>query len=400
MATLVNAQDEAGDTPLNIAGRANTRLVPQLIELGANQWIANNSGLRPADYGVGADLVGSARRRGEVGAGGVAPRAVTGDATRQLGGEGDDQGLDAQGVRQKRKTEVLHAAIQEIAGILTSSIDEYAKELALKTRDKQAETRRWHDKIRESARQRQIEQKALEDLNKKHRRRIELERRIRNLENAMGELKGSRKKDGNGGAKFDVDVDLGNDGKGPWKIGDAERSLGIELERFKELFPDALAAAPVLSATINAQTQQPPPPDPMSIQPQPSADAQIEEVSHPAITKFTDDDSSAPMRPTLFTPEQFKYLTSLPSPRSLRRTLAAYNSNNDSLDGEIEDLKAKNTALGETYRRIVMACTGWTAKQVDEAAEGLTECVKEINESPVPEEEAIEILMRERGQDW
>ena len=66
----------------------------------------------------------------------------------------------------------------------------------------------------------------------------------------------------------------------------------------------------------------------------------------------------------------------------------------------VDSLKAKNAVLGQNYRRMVMACTGWTAEQVDEAAEGLTQCVKELNDNPVPEDEAIEILMRDRGQDW
>lgn len=57
MSEIVNLRDEQGDTALNIAGRARTVLVPQLLEVGANPQIPNNTGLRPADYGVGVDMV-------------------------------------------------------------------------------------------------------------------------------------------------------------------------------------------------------------------------------------------------------------------------------------------------------------------------------------------------------
>jgi ankyrin repeat protein len=54
---LVNLRDDQGDTALNIAGRARSVLVPQLLEVGADPYVANHTGLRPADYGVGVDMV-------------------------------------------------------------------------------------------------------------------------------------------------------------------------------------------------------------------------------------------------------------------------------------------------------------------------------------------------------
>lgn len=54
---LVNLRDDQGDTALNIAGRARSVLVPQLLEVGADPQIPNHTGLRPADYGVGVDMV-------------------------------------------------------------------------------------------------------------------------------------------------------------------------------------------------------------------------------------------------------------------------------------------------------------------------------------------------------
>jgi hypothetical protein len=101
-----------------------------------------------------------------------------------------------------------------------------------------------------------------------------------------------------------------------------------------------------------------------------------------------------------FSQAQAAYLRSLPSPEILQQRIDCYRAFNKEILDEVESLKSKNVVLGQNYRRMVMACTGWSAEQVDEAAEGLTQCVKELNDNPVPEDEAIEILMRDRGQDW
>lgn len=98
--------------------------------------------------------------------------------------------------------------------------------------------------------------------------------------------------------------------------------------------------------------------------------------------------------------DQRNFLASLPSAATLEARLEAYQSLNKDIYDEIKLLKSRNVVLGENYRRVVMACTGFSAEQVDEAAEGLTKHIKELNDNPVSEEEAIEILMRDRGQDW
>ncbi|KAI5297916.1 vesicle coat component, partial [Ascosphaera pollenicola] len=177
--------------------------------------------------------------------------------------------------------------------------------------------------------------------------------------------------------------------------------------KFKEVLPDGLAAlsaaaeqlAPLDTTTAQNQTQRSAP-VPSETRPPSPSDSRAEPPAHPPTTVSAHSPTPTTTSSTTFTPAQSADLSTLPSRAILKRILAAYTANNQHLMAEIDALKSKNVALGDTYRRIVMACTGWTAKQVDEAAEGLTECVKEINESPVPEEEAIEILMKERGQDW
>jgi hypothetical protein len=110
---------------------------------------------------------------------------------------------------------------------------------------------------------------------------------------------------------------------------------------------------------------------------------------------FSNFDPSAGM-----SPDQMKFLAALPSAATLGSRLEAYQGLNKEINDEIKLLKSRNVVLGENYRRVVMACTGFTAEQVDEAAEGLTKHIKDLNDNPVSEDEAIEILMKDRGQDW
>ena len=56
MSEIVNAQDMAGDTALNLAARIDSKtILQQLIEVGANPCIPNFGGLRPTDFGVGGE---------------------------------------------------------------------------------------------------------------------------------------------------------------------------------------------------------------------------------------------------------------------------------------------------------------------------------------------------------
>ncbi|KAI5299695.1 hypothetical protein KEM56_003032, partial [Ascosphaera pollenicola] len=168
MATMINVQDDSGDTPLNIAGRANTSLVPQLIELGADAWIPNHSGLKPADYGVGVDLAGKSRRSRDEGVveGLADSQRVAGDpgmpvvpgpghlpgpsgqGTKASANYSRSEGSDERILRQNRKSEVRDAAIREINSLLHNGIEEYARALTLRTSHKHAATRRWHERIR------------------------------------------------------------------------------------------------------------------------------------------------------------------------------------------------------------------------------------------------------------
>ena len=219
----------------------------------------------------------------------------------------------------------VNAAIQKTLG----SID---KDLSAALSKKQDEFDHWHSKIRESAKARQLEQKQLDEMKRKPRERVELDRQIKNLEESTQVLESALK-------KFPADeTTMQSEASGP---------DDLDVARFESLFPEPF---------------------------------------NPATDGFSS--------------EQTAFLASLPSPSTLKLRIKSYDEHNASLRTEIEDLKSKNVVLGENYRRMVIACTGWSAEQVDEAADGLTECVRDLNENPLPEDVAIEILMKDRGQDW
>lgn len=57
LSSLIDLQDEHGDTPLNIAARVGSKtLVRTLLDVGARKDVANRMGLRPGDWGVDVEV--------------------------------------------------------------------------------------------------------------------------------------------------------------------------------------------------------------------------------------------------------------------------------------------------------------------------------------------------------
>lgn len=226
--------------------------------------------------------------------------------------------------------------MSQISAVISESLREMDSSLSSDLSKKQEEFDHWHSKIRETAKARQIEQKQLDEMKQKANERTELDRRIKNLECSSDELLSSLK--GLHGEHSDPSKNI--------PVGDADKDSGIISDEFTVLFPD------------NFNPSQG------------------------------------------FSEQQAKYIAKLPSREVMRNHIKCYRENNTEILDEVERLKSKNVVLGQNYRRMVMACTGWSAEQVDEAAEGLTQCMKDLNENPLPEDEAIEILMKDRGQVW
>ncbi|KAJ5908224.1 hypothetical protein N7495_000906, partial [Penicillium taxi] len=311
---IVNVRDDQGDTALNIAGRARSILVPQLLEIGADPHIPNHTGLRPADYGVGVDM-------------------ADGTAQSQQAGGRDDTFTDQ---LVKSKKEILHAAMTQVGSMVEEALSGMDRELTSSLNSKQEKFDHWHGKIRDSAKARQSEQKELDELKQKFSERVELDQRLKSLLQARERLLGTVKN--TSGADIDTLKVV--------VMGDADKASGVDVTAFQALF----------SGTF--------------------------------------DPSSG------FSDQQIAFLTTLSPPDVLKRRIGLYQELTAETTAEIASLKAKNAILGEAYRRVVMACTKWSAEEVDNAAEGLARCVKELNDNPVPEDEAYELLMRDRGQDW
>lgn len=322
---IVNLRDDQGDTALNLAGRARSVLVPQLLEVGADPHIPNHTGLRPADYGVGVDMIDGNSQQAD----------SKGDSFTDQLAKTKKEILDGEFAfpfYSADSTLTALATLSQVSTMVQDALGGLDRELASSLTEKQEKFDHWHSRIRETAKARQIEQKQLDELKRKGSDRIELDRRIRNVERSLGDVSA-------------VIVNMHGESK-TMAVGDADRDSGVDVDEFESIFPESFDPTIGLSG------------------------------------------------------KQAAYLASLPSPEALRRRLGCYQGFNEELLTEVDRLKSKNVVLGQNYRRMVMACTGWTAEQVDEAAEGLTQCVKELNDNPVPEDEAIEILMRDRGQDW
>jgi hypothetical protein len=228
------------------------------------------------------------------------------------------------------------ATLAKIQSMVEETFGGVDRDLTSELGKKQVEFDQWHTKIRESAKARQREQCCLAGWKRKASDRVEVNRRIKNLECDSEELITS------------LNIIHGDsfDSSELVSIGDADKDSGFDATEFDKLFRQNF--------------------DPRGG----------------------------------FSEKQATFLATLPSVDRLQALIKHYQEHNKDMSTELELLKTKNVVLGKNYRRMVIACTGWTAEQVDEAVEGLAQCVKELKDNPVPDDEAIEILMRDRGQDW
>ncbi|SPO01463.1 related to transcription factor [Cephalotrichum gorgonifer] len=158
MAEIVNAQDNVGDTALNIAAKnGNRSVISQLLEVGADNKIANRSGLCPLDFGVGSDN--------------VPENGVNGDAMVIHDG--------AAGNTQRGK-ESRDEMIQTISHLLDQTTSEFQAEL----RTKQSGLDNLHSSIRASSSQLAEARKQLETLQDAVRRQQLARQQIINLSHA------------------------------------------------------------------------------------------------------------------------------------------------------------------------------------------------------------------------
>ncbi|KAF7860338.1 hypothetical protein EAF04_008465 [Stromatinia cepivora] len=189
MSEMVNAQDNSGDTALNIAARVgNKSIISQLMEVGADPEIQNNSKLRPSDFIGGltnpGDRLGLAN-----------PDKRGNKATRETSGE----------------------IIDSINATLQSTLEDFGKEVEAK----QAQIDSIHAKLREASASLGEERRAMEAKQERNRQREERDLKIANLTRAAEEesIKLLQLQQQFNQPTSDLDLEM--------HLGDADKSLAI-----------------------------------------------------------------------------------------------------------------------------------------------------------------------------
>ncbi|KAI4137944.1 MAG: hypothetical protein LQ341_004893 [Variospora aurantia] len=199
MTYVVNAQDLAGDTALHCAAKVgNKAIVEQLLEVGADQSIANRLGLRPSDI-----------------------PGVSGDQTdipfsSQAGAEDDDH---ANKVKE---------ATRELQESVKTCFEDMDKAYLAERRKKQLLFDQLLIQLRENVSQLAEEKRRLQVLEEKSEERKNLKTKVDNLRRANHSLRQ------NLGNRHDLKTDV--------EVGKADAGLEIEPSRLPPLEPYSTAA--------------------------------------------------------------------------------------------------------------------------------------------------------------
>lgn len=114
--------------------------------------------------------------------------------------------------------------MSQINTIVEEALGGIDRDLASSITQKQEKFDHWHSKIREAAKARQIEQKQLDALKQKSSERLEIDRRIKNLERSSEGLLGTLKNT------------PGIDFSRIAVIGDADKTSGVDPVTFEAVF--------------------------------------------------------------------------------------------------------------------------------------------------------------------
>ncbi|EXJ82507.1 hypothetical protein A1O3_06320 [Capronia epimyces CBS 606.96] len=165
MDNIVNAQDKAGDTALNLAARTSTTtIIDQLIEVGADPNISNRGGLAPVDFGVGLHV-----------------NSQMMDQSMQM----FDPSVAAASSPQKSFEEAQEGIITSLRDILSQSEADFATEL----KEKNEVLDKTNAALKESGASLAEERRKLEEARGKVREKEELEQKINNLRQATGQYR-------------------------------------------------------------------------------------------------------------------------------------------------------------------------------------------------------------------
>jgi regulatory protein SWI6 len=233
MSEIVNAQDNSGDTALNIAARIGNRsIISQLLEVGADASIPNRAGLRPVDFGIG-DPSELADRQD------LSTEKVLGKATKENSGD-----------IISCKPNLLPCVKAPLTSTaITSLLSETEREFSQEMQAKQSVIDSIHGQLRESSAQLGEERRRLEGLQTRAKRREEQKQKITNLGKAAIEEKFRLSQLHRGQIGRDTDMRLGDADK-PFQIPSIEPSTAVQDPRVAASMPSASALGAKLGAFV------------------------------------------------------------------------------------------------------------------------------------------------------
>ncbi|KAK9477800.1 hypothetical protein V1514DRAFT_102684 [Lipomyces japonicus] len=370
MSEVVNAQDEKGDTALNIAARiGNKSIVRQLLEVGADATIPNRAGLRPADFGVGQQQLQQHQQQQQQH---LQNDSITGRvkseelAIRSFASiRGTDQ-LVSPAVVQKSK-DIINAMTTMISSLETDFQEELqAKQVLLDTT---------HGQLRQVTVDLAQSRSRADQLKKQANKINELHQRDRNLENAIREeqaryastaagrtttttygnitmtglysiVSPKDNQDNDGSDANDVDADgpfaLDIINPGPPSVNGHDSSSTPATIILTT--PPSTATTSSTDTTTNTDANLQPQPQP---QPQPQTQPQVRIIG-----------------------------ATIPAVPVLRARIAAYKRNAQQLHKITKVLKSRSSELEDKFRNVVSLCTSVPKDQVDSLLEGLVQAVQ------------------------
>ncbi|TPX55293.1 hypothetical protein PhCBS80983_g05440 [Powellomyces hirtus] len=179
--SIVDVQDNAGDTALNVAARiGNRNLVEQLMDVGADATIENKAGLRPMDFGF-EDIFGSSRHM-HLESTGEADRSAEGTSRvvfPSIRTDEEDAALALSAVASATKGREIASVQQMVDEMSTTFTDE------MKIKGEQLEEVR--NQLRQVTKELADVRKQNHLLRRENQQLPEMVQRIKNLETCLGE---------------------------------------------------------------------------------------------------------------------------------------------------------------------------------------------------------------------
>lgn len=173
MSEIVNAQDQSGDTALNIAARIGNRsIISQLIEVSADPRIPNRAGLRPVDFNIGEPVENGERHD------------LTFNNQDKISSKTKE--TSTQIITCKCQYLRLSFSTNRMLAI-SALLSETEKEFQAEMEAKQNITNQIHKQLRESSAQLGEERRRLEEIQQRAKERDESVQKIANLKRAATE---------------------------------------------------------------------------------------------------------------------------------------------------------------------------------------------------------------------